>query len=118
MPRKALIIVDMLVDFIDRDGALYCGPGAEKIVPFIRKELDRFREAGDALIYLTDSHRPNDKEFRMFAKHCVTGTPGAEIIPELEPRSGEIVVRKPTISCFYRTLQSNCFKTSRKILSD
>ena len=113
MPRKALMIVDMLVDFIDRDGTLYCGTGAEKIVPFIKRELERFREAGDAVIYLTDSHRPNDKEFRMFAKHCVNGTPGAGIIPELKPGSGEIVVRKPTISCFYRTRLENVLKKKR-----
>ncbi len=113
MPRKALMIIDMLVDFIDKDGTLYCGSGAEKIVPFIKKELERFRETGDAVIYLTDSHRPNDREFRMFAEHCVAGSPGAAIIRELEPKRGETVVRKPTVSCFYRTRLESILKKKR-----
>ena len=31
--KKALIVVDMLNDFIWADGALYCGPTADAIVP-------------------------------------------------------------------------------------
>ncbi len=113
MPKNALIVVDMLVDFIDKSGTLYCGPTAEKIVPFIKRKIDEAREAGDPIIYMTDSHRPNDREFQMFPKHCVTGTQGAEIIPELKPGRDDIIVRKPTLSCFYRTRLEAVLKKSR-----
>lgn len=113
MPRNALIVVDMLVDFIDSKGTLYCGPKAEKMVPFIKRTIEGAREAGDHVIYITDSHRPKDREFQMFPKHCVKGTPGAEVIPALQPRHGDTIVRKPTLSCFYRTRLENILKRYR-----
>lgn len=113
MPRNALLVIDMLMDFIDKKGALYCGPGAEKVVPVIKQKIDEAREAGDRVIYVTDSHRPNDREFQMFPKHCVTGTPGAEVIPALKPRRGDIVIRKPTLSSFYRTRLEDILKKNR-----
>lgn len=113
MPRKALIVVDMLVDFIDKDGALYCGPTAEKIVPFIQKKLEQTREAGDLVVYVTDSHRPNDKEFQMFPKHCVKGAPGAHVIPELKPKRGDVVVRKTRYSGFFGTRLEEILKKNR-----
>jgi nicotinamidase-related amidase len=39
MPAKALIIVDMLNDFIDKNGALYCGDTVLPIVPLFSKGL-------------------------------------------------------------------------------
>jgi nicotinamidase-related amidase len=113
MSRNALIVVDMLVDFIDKKGALYCGPTAEKTVPFIKKKLEEARRAGDLVIYLTDSHKPNDKEFQMFPKHCVKGTPGAQVIPELQPRRGEVVIRKTRFSAFYGTRLESILKGNR-----
>ncbi len=113
MPRNALIVVDMLVDFIDKKGALYCGPSSEKMVPFIKKKIEEAREAGDRIIYIADSHRANDKEFQMFPRHCVTGTPGAEVIAPLKPRRDDIIIRKPTLSCFYRTRLEDTLKKNR-----
>ena len=107
MSRNALIIVDMLADFIDAKGALYCGPTADKIVPFVKQKLEQAREVGDLIIHVTDSHKPNDNEFKLFPKHCIKGTRGAQIIPELKPKRGEKLVRKTTISPFYRTRLEN-----------
>ena len=39
MPKKALIVVDMLNDFIDEKGALYCGSTSREIIPFILERL-------------------------------------------------------------------------------
>ncbi|MBI5118951.1 cysteine hydrolase [Candidatus Poribacteria bacterium] len=103
MPGSAWIIIDVLVDFIDKRGTLYCGPTAEKIVPFIREKVEHARQAGDLVIYMTDNHKIDDKEFRMFPRHAVKGTPGAQIIPDLRPQRGDIVIPKPTLSCFYKT---------------
>lgn len=103
MSKKALIIVDMLNDFIDKNGALYCGDTARSIIPFIKQRLDAFRNRGDLVIYLQDSHDKNDKEFERFPRHCVTGTRGNEIIPELTPKSGEKVIPKKRYSGFYGT---------------
>ncbi len=54
------------------------------------------------MIFLADSHKPNDREFQMFPPHCVAGTWEARIIPELEVKDSAIV-RKRRYSCFYGT---------------
>lgn len=103
MPQKALIIVDMLNDFIDEKGALYCGAQAKAIIPFVRDRLSTFRKNGDLVIFLKDSHDKNDLEFTKFPKHCVTGTWGNEIIHELAPVPGEKIIPKKRYSGFYKT---------------
>ena len=103
MPQKALIIVDMLNDFIDEKGALYCGAHAKAIIPFVRDRLATFRKNGDLVIFLKDSHDENDLEFTKFPKHCVSDTWGSEIINELAPVSGEKIVPKKRYSGFYGT---------------
>lgn len=103
MATQALIIIDMLNDFIHPDGVLYCGKRAEDIVPVIIEQLEQCRKAGDAVIYLQDSHTADDKEFEKFPPHCVTGTWGNRIIDALEPADGELVIAKARYSGFYGT---------------
>lgn len=103
MPPKALIIVDMLNDFIDKNGALYCGDTVLPIVPFIQQRLKSFRDRSDLVIHLQDSHDEDDKEFEKFPKHSVTGSWGSEIIKGLAPLPGETVLPKKRFSGFFRT---------------
>jgi len=103
MSKNALIIVDMLNDFIRPEGALYCGPTAEAIVAFIAKRLEHYRQSDQAVIFLQDSHQPNDLEFDKFPRHCVAGTWGARIIDELTPRPDETVIAKNRYSGFFNT---------------
>ena len=103
MSKKALLIVDMLNDFVDKNGVLYCGETAQAIIPFIKKRLETFRNRGDLVIYLKDSHDEDDREFERFPSHCVAGTWGNEIITELAPKPGEKVVPKKRFSGFYGT---------------
>lgn len=103
MPNKALIIVDMLNDFIDKNGVLYCGDTVEPIVPFIQTRLKTFRDRGELVVYLQDSHDEDDKEFERFPQHSVIGTWGSAIIPQLEPRPGENVIPKKRFSGFFGT---------------
>jgi len=103
MLSKALLIVDMLNDFIDEKGALDCGETAREIVPFIQQRLAAFRKNKDLVIYLQDSHDRNDKEFEKFPEHCVSGTWGSRIIQALAPMPGEKVVPKKRFSGFYGT---------------
>ena len=103
MPSKALIIVDMLNDFIDEKGLLYCGESAREIVPFIKQRLAAFRKNKDLVVFLQDAHDRNDKEFEKFPEHCVRGTWGSRIIQALAPLPGENVVPKKRFSGFYGT---------------
>ncbi|BBO76319.1 isochorismatase [Desulfosarcina widdelii] len=103
MVKSALIVVDMLNDFIDEKGALYSGQAARDIVPFVRRRLEAHRQAGSLVIFLQDAHSEDDLEFEKFPKHCVAGTWGSCIIDELTPNDGEHVLPKTRYSGFYGT---------------
>ena len=103
MAGQALIVVDMLNDFVDPGGALYCGETARDIVPFVARRLAAHRAAGSAVIFLHDAHAPDDREFQRFPPHCVAGTWGGEIIADLAPQPGETLIAKTRYSGFFGT---------------
>ena len=73
--------VDVQRDFVLPGGNLYV-PGAEKLLPNIRRLTDAARQGKVLLASHGDFHTPNDPEFRIFPPHCVKGTPGSELVPE------------------------------------
>lgn len=102
-PRKtALVIVDMQKDFVHPDGRLYV-PGSEKIVPSISRLLDSARANGAKVVYTQDWHPEDSPEFGIWPKHCIMGSRGAEIVDELKPQPGELIIRKETYDAFYKT---------------
>jgi nicotinamidase-related amidase len=103
MGRTALLIIDMLHDFLDPGGALYCGDEAAAIVPAVQELLEAHRRAGSLIVFVADHHPPDDQEFALFPPHCVRGTPGAELLPGFAPRPGEHLVRKTRYSAFWGT---------------
>lgn len=102
MSTKALLIIDMLNDFILEDAPLRV-PKIERIIAPIKREIEKARSEGYHVIYLCDSHEENDREFEIFPRHAVKGTEGAKIIEELKPEGTDIIVRKKTFSGFYNT---------------
>jgi nicotinamidase/pyrazinamidase len=100
---KALLVIDMLRDFMEPDGALYCGDDARKIIPFVRREIEEFHERGDLVVFLRDAHPPDDLEFRIFRRHAVAGSDGGRIIDEMPIGPGDPVVEKTRYSAFYNT---------------
>ena len=79
--RIVLWEVDTQQDFMLPGGKLYV-PGAEKIIPNIKRLVDEAREGRVLLISSACRHLPNDPEFETFPRHCVRGTPGERIIPQ------------------------------------
>ena len=61
-------------------GKLYV-PGAEKIIPNIRRLIDAARAAHILIVSSRCAHSENDPEFATFPPHCIRGTAGAEIVP-------------------------------------
>jgi nicotinamidase/pyrazinamidase len=96
-PGTALIVVDMQVDFGRRDGGLYVG-GGEETVPVVNTLVERARAAGCPVFYTQDWHPASTPHFAkdggVWPVHCVQGTPGAELLPNL--RVDGPVVRKGT----------------------
>lgn len=103
MDKTAFIIIDMLNDFIDPKGSLYCGASARNIIEPMHKSLEESRSRMEPVFFLKDAHDKNDLEFKRYPRHCVEGTWGSEIIDELAPKPGEIIVPKKRFSGFYGT---------------
>jgi len=82
---KALIIVDMLDDFVD--GALR-NPRARTIIPSLQELLSHARENDWVVVFSNDAHQPDDPELRVWGPHAMSGSPGARVIRDLAPRPG------------------------------
>ncbi len=104
MAKEALLIIDMLNDFVF-EGAPLEVPETRKIIPNIKREIEKARAEKKPVIYICDAHKPNDKEFSKFGwpPHAVKGTRGADVVDELKPQKKDIVIRKTTYSGFYKT---------------
>lgn len=107
MSRHAILVIDMLNDFIGEKAPLRC-PGGETIIPDLQRLFKWVRERKDdddnvQLVHIQESHRENDADFRVRPVHAVRGTWGSEIIPELHPEKGEYVVPKRRHSGFQYT---------------
>jgi len=73
--------VDTQADFMLPGGNLYV-PGAEKIIPNLKRLVDAARDGRVFLVSDACRHTRNDPEFKTFPPHCIRGTRGARIIPE------------------------------------
>lgn len=100
--RNALLIIDMLNDFV-LDGAVLEVPAARRMIPNLKKRIDEARKKKIPIIYICDSHAEDDKEFEIFPPHAVKGTKGAQVVEELSPKHRDYLVEKTTYSGFYNT---------------
>jgi nicotinamidase-related amidase len=100
--RKALLIVNMLRDFID-PGAPMEVQGARDIIDSIAGEIRYAREKGRPIIFLCDRHEVDDPEFELWPAHAVRDTPGAEVVEALAPQPGDFVIEKSSYSGFFHT---------------
>lgn len=73
--------VDVQRDFVLPGGKLYV-PGAEKLLPNIRKLTDAVRRNEVFLVSSGDFHPPNDPEFQHFPPHCLKDETGSELVHE------------------------------------
>lgn len=103
MARKALLVIDMLHDFMDPAGALYCGDRAAAIIPRVAELLASHRREGSVIIFVADQHDPDDKEFALFPPHAVAGTPGGRLLPGFAVGAGEHFVPKKRYSALFGT---------------
>ena len=73
--------VDPQADFMLPGGKLYV-PGAERLLPNIRKLTDAARQGRVFLVSHGCYHAQDDPEFQTFPPHCIKGTPGSAFVPE------------------------------------
>jgi nicotinamidase/pyrazinamidase len=86
-PKAALIVVDVQNDFADPKGSLYVRD-ADAVIPIINEQVDAARTAGAFIVYTQDWHPQSTPHFKkdggIWPVHCVKGTWGAQLHPDLE----------------------------------
>jgi nicotinamidase/pyrazinamidase len=95
--QTALLVTDVQHDFADPSGSLYV-QGGEEVVPVANREIERALEAGAKVFYTQDWHPASTPHFEkdggIWPVHCVGGTEGAALHPDLRVEGQ--VVRKGT----------------------
>ena len=99
---NVVLVTDMVAGFMEAGHNLYCGDEARGIIPNVRRLIEAEQAAGGSVIFVCDTHDPDDLEFEMFPVHCVRGTAEAEIISELSGYEG-IRLPKRRYSAFFDT---------------
>ena len=92
--RTALIVVDVQNDFADPAGGLSVA-GGNAIVPTVNAEIASAADGGAFVVYTQDWHPASTPHFAkdggIWPVHCVAGTWGAELHPDLvEVASGRV----------------------------
>ncbi|HSR10433.1 MAG TPA: isochorismatase family cysteine hydrolase [Thermodesulfobacteriota bacterium] len=98
----ALLIADMLVDFVHPEGKLFVPEAPGTVFP-IKNLARRARKSGAAVVYIQDWHRPDDPKFSIWGPHAVQDSAGTNIVAELAPSPRDAVVRKRTYDPFFGT---------------
>jgi len=106
--RTAFLVIDMQNDFIHlKDSPVYVLP-AKKIIPKIDKLLTACHRKKIPVVYAITYHKKDRSDWALRDKkynraYCIENTPGAKIIPEINPQKKEYIVKKRRYSAFYKT---------------
>lgn len=95
-----ILVVDMINDFVTGKLGIKRAKG---IIPNIRRLLEFARLRGIPVVYACDCHLRDDAELKLWGLHAMAGTEGAEAVPELSPREGDLLVKKNRYSPFFGT---------------
>ncbi|AFL51315.1 nicotinamidase-related amidase [Sinorhizobium fredii] len=130
----ALIVIDMQRDFTE-EGGFGASLGNDvsrlmKIVPDVKRLIERFRAAGLPVIHTMECHRPDLSDLPRAKRErgnprlrigdegpmgriLIAGEPGTAILPELAPVVGETVIEKPGKGAFHATPLDDILKERR-----
>ena len=101
--RAAILVVDMLNEFLEPGGEMVLLSGRRIIEP-LNRLLAEGRRHGMRIVWLCDEHPlPDDREFDKRVPHCRPGTWGAEIIEAMDVSPDELRIAKRRYSGFFGT---------------
>jgi nicotinamidase/pyrazinamidase len=95
--RTALVVVDLQNDFADPAGGLAVHGGAN-LVPIINAEIEAARAMNALVVFTQDWHPESTPHFAkdggLWPVHCLAGTWGAELHPDVDAAAESARVRK------------------------
>jgi ureidoacrylate peracid hydrolase len=101
--RTALLVVDMVNDYLDPNGAM-AAADCEPVIAANRRLAEAARAAGVLIVWIRPGHLDaSDGLFRKRIVHAIDGTWGAELHPGLGVADGERVLSKRRYSAFFQT---------------
>jgi nicotinamidase/pyrazinamidase len=101
-----LLDVDTQRDFMLPGGGLYV-PGAERIIPKLRRLFDFARKNSISVLSSADAHAPDDPEFQGFHPHCVVGTEGQRKLDDTLLMRPLVIENRPFDRNVIETLRRN-----------
>lgn len=109
--KPAVVITDMVNDFIRLDGPLPVGEEGLKIIPRLQTLVSSCRKMHIPIVFANDALLPNDFMFQSQMKpHGIRGTAGVQVIEELGPADSDLIVHKRRLSAFFKTDLDITFK--------
>jgi nicotinamidase/pyrazinamidase len=94
MKNLFFLDIDTQKDFMLSGGALYV-PGAERIIPKLRRLFDFAQKNEITILSSADAHTMDDTEFQQFPPHCVAGSDGQRKLDETLLSRPLILQNKP-----------------------
>ncbi len=117
--KTLVLIIDMQNDFVKEGGSLVV-PAAGETVKNLQKLLSYARKNEINVAFTQDTHFQNDKEWKIWPKHCKVNSWGWQIIDELKPKNDEMVFQKNRYDGFYGTslehYLANVWKTKNIVM--
>lgn len=102
--KPAFLIIDMVKDYFDPNHPIPVTPFARKLIAPINRLSRQFRQKGWPVVFATDAFQPDDFLFRgRMQPHSIIGSPGAEVVDDLERTETDYWLPKPKFSAFFQT---------------
>lgn len=103
MDKSAILIIDMLNEYLKPDGLVYCEP-CRSIIPNIAEGLNFARKNGVTVFYINTALE-NEKDImaKKWGLHAVAGSYGAQVVDELKSDVGDVVIHKKGYNGFFNT---------------
>jgi nicotinamidase/pyrazinamidase len=102
--KFGVIVVDMHKDALKGSPDNPVVQQRRAIIPQIKFLIDEARKLNGVIVFALDSYFENDFIFKgRLRPFAIRGTPGAELIDELEAHSEDLILPKRRFSAFFRT---------------
>jgi len=132
--QSALIVIDMQRDFIEPGGfGESLGNDVsplQAIVPVVAQLISAFRAQGLPVIHTRECHRPDLSDCPLaklnrgspslrigdqgpMGRILIAGEAGTDIVPDLQPIPGELIIDKPGKGAFYQTRLSEALAAKK-----